>query len=65
MKNDGSFYEKVSDAAFWGLNNQRLQDILAGRRRAGNPCGTCAGVEDFKQVKCTDPNSVVCCVNCS
>lgn len=51
-------------ATYWGLNVQRLQDILAGRRRDGDSCGICFGVEGFREVTCTDPNSVVCCVAC-
>jgi hypothetical protein len=51
-------------AAYWGLNDQRLQDILAGRRREGDSCGMCYGVEGFTEVTCTDPNSIVCCVAC-
>jgi hypothetical protein len=49
---------------FWGLTAQRLQDILAGRRREGDSCGMCYGVEGFREVTCTDPNSIVCCVAC-
>jgi hypothetical protein len=51
-------------AAYWGLDDRRLQDILAGRRRAGDSCGMCYGVEGFREVTCTDPNSIVCCVAC-
>jgi hypothetical protein len=52
-------------ATFWGLNEQRLQDILAGRRREVDSCGVCFGVEGFTRVPCTDPNSRICCENCS
>jgi hypothetical protein len=51
-------------ATFWGLTKQRLEDILAGRRREGDSCGMCYGVEGFREVTCTDPNSIVCCVAC-
>ena len=51
-------------AAYWGLGDQRLQDILAGRRSASDSCGMCYGVEGYREVTCTDPNSIVCCVAC-
>jgi hypothetical protein len=51
-------------ATFWGLNEQWLQDILAGRRREGDSCGMCYGVDGFTEVPCDDPNSIVCCEAC-
>jgi hypothetical protein len=46
-------------ATFWGLNSKKIDDFLAGGSAAGN-C-QCYGVDDFKEVTCTDPNSVICC----
>jgi len=49
-------------ATFWGVNVKQIGDFLSGGHGASN-C-SCGGIEDMKQVTCTDPGSALCCTTC-
>jgi hypothetical protein len=48
-------------ATFWGVNAKQIGDFLSV---AAGGCSGCGGIEDMKQVTCTDPASVLCCATC-
>jgi hypothetical protein len=48
---------------FWASTENELRDALRGG--VANSCGTCSGVDGYREVACQDPNSVVCCGYCA
>lgn len=51
-------------AVFWGLNAQKIKDLLSGGLTASDKSCDCGGIPDMKQVTCHDPASVLCCGSC-
>jgi hypothetical protein len=48
---------------FWASTENQLRDALSGM--VANSCGTCSGVDGYREVACHDPNSIICCGYCA
>jgi hypothetical protein len=51
-------------ATFWGVNAERLRELVSSGHAAGTNCPGCGGIPDMKQVTCHDPASTLCCNTC-
>ena len=50
-------------ATFFGVNSNRLADLLSGGQAASADC-SCGGIPDMKQVTCHEAPSTLCCTTC-